>query len=330
MPYSQQISERALETLALRRLRSAELADRRREELFSCVPGLRELENEMVSLGAEAAKLSLAGGEEEQLKAVKTKLGETRSKQRALLKNCGLEEDALESEPFCPLCRDTGYLEGGAVCSCLKKLMSSLALAELNRLSPLELSSFERFSLDYYSDAARPPRSISARENAARVLAACKRFAASFPEVSRDLLLMGDAGLGKTHLALSIARETLGRGCDVLYCSAAGVFKKIEAEHFELPRSAETLERLKTCELLVLDDLGAEFNGPFVSSALYDLINTRLNARRHTVYTSNLTEEREITRRYGEKISSRLVGCCTVLPLFGEDIRKQQNRAQDR
>ena len=79
----------------------------------------------------------------------------------------------------------------------------------------------------------------------------------------------------------------------------------------------------------MLDDLGAEFNGPFVTSALYDIINTRIIERRSTIYTSNIVEESDFMRRYGEKISSRLLGCCAILPFWGEDIRKLKAAQSD-
>ncbi len=319
MAYTPEITARAADILASRRLAAATRAEQRREELFASVPALRELENEITALGVMAAKEALAGGSD--TASLTESIAQKKKAQLALLVECGFEANALEVEYTCKKCRDSGYLADGSPCECQKRLLSSLALGVINRSSPLELSSFDKFSLEWYCDEARPPRKVSARKNAERVLNVCRRFADEFPAVPRDLLLMGDAGLGKTHLALAVANETLRRGFDVVYCSAAGIFKQIETEYFELGRASDTIARLKSCELLVLDDLGAEFNGPFVVSALYDLVNTRLIARRRTIYTSNLTDDKSITRRYGDKISSRLIGCCAVLPLFGDDIR---------
>lgn len=319
MAYTTEITSRAADILSSRRLAAAARAEKCRDELFSSIPALRELEYEISALGVAAAKEALAGGSD--INSLSESISQKKQAQRALLVECGFDAKALDVEHFCEKCRDSGYLADGSLCECHKKLLSSLALGVINRSSPLELSSFDNYSLEWYLSEAKPPRKVSARKNAERVLTACRRFADDFPNVPRDLLLMGDAGLGKTHLALAVANETLRRGFDVVYCSAAGIFKQIETEYFEQGRTSDTIERLKSCELLVLDDLGAEFNGPFVVSALYDLVNTRLIARRRTIYTSNLTDDKSITRRYGDKISSRLIGCCTVLPLFGDDIR---------
>ena len=121
------------------------------------------------------------------------------------------------------------------------------------------------------------------------------------------------------------ARCVLQKGYNAVYCSAASIFKRVEYEHFNLNHETSTLESLKACDLLVLDDLGAEFNSPFVTSTLYDVVNSRISERRSTILTTNYIDEDALARRYGEKISSRLIGCCTVLPFFGEDIRILRN-----
>ncbi|MEG1017917.1 MAG: ATP-binding protein, partial [Oscillospiraceae bacterium] len=140
-----------------------------------------------------------------------------------------------------------------------------------------------------------------------------------------NLLFAGDAGLGKTHLALSIAREVLKKGRDVIYCSAPGIFRQIEREQFEGSHDTTTIDSLKHCELLVLDDLGAEFVNAFVASALYDIVNTRICEASPTVFTTNIIDDARLSARYGEKVSSRLIGCCHVCALFGEDIRLLKN-----
>ena len=74
------------------------------------------------------------------------------------------------------------------------------------------------------------------------------------------------------------------------------------------------------CDLLILDDLGSELSTPFVQSALYTLINTRLTADKRTVISSNLTMD-QVRARYTPQIASRLEGEYRVLPFYGEDIR---------
>ena len=81
------------------------------------------------------------------------------------------------------------------------------------------------------------------------------------------------------------------------------------------------------CDLLIVDDLGTEMTTAFVQSALYQLLNDRLMAKRPTIINTNLTTE-EIGQRYSPQIRSRLEGEFEVLPFFGEDIRRQKRRQQ--
>ncbi|MEG0752009.1 MAG: ATP-binding protein [Oscillospiraceae bacterium] len=327
MAYSEQARMQASDILQERRRKFAERTERRRAELFASIPGLRERETQINEFGIASLRLSLSGSSTDN-DNLNLKISDLRESQRELLRECGVDENALDPSFFCVKCCDSGVDSDGNLCECVKALLCRASLDEINRVSPLELSSFETFSLDYYAEAFDPEYGVSPRDNAKRNLNACVAFARAFPRVSKNLLMLGDAGLGKTHLALSIANEVLHHGFDVVYCSSASVLKQIEAEHFERGRANSTLDSLKRCELLVLDDLGAEFNGPFVVSALYDLINTRLIEKRPTVYTTNLLDSSSLTRRYGEKICSRLVGCCTVLPFFGDDIRIIKNNRE--
>jgi DNA replication protein DnaC len=137
---------------------------------------------------------------------------------------------------------------------------------------------------------------------------------------------MGSAGLGKTHLALSIADVLLMKKHDVVYCSCSNIFGKIDEERADYSRHSSTLERLKDCTLLVLDDLGSEYINNNVRSLIYDILNSRLSSGSSTIVTTNFVEEKQLMAVYGEKISSRLIGEYEILPFFGEDIRKKQSK----
>ena len=67
----------------------------------------------------------------------------------------------------------------------------------------------------------------------AEVLADLRDYAADFSPATREsLLLVGNAGLGKTHAALAIAGEMLRQNYDVIYVSCPDFFGKLEALHF--------------------------------------------------------------------------------------------------
>ena len=178
--------------------------------------------------------------------------------------------------------------------------------------------------MNKYTESFYPEYGMSPRENMEYVLERCHSFVNSFPN-RKNILMMGSAGLGKTHLALSIADSLLNKKYDVIYCSCSNIFGKIDEERSDFSRHSDTLERLRTCSLLVLDDLGSEYINNSVRSLLYDIINTRMSSGLSTIVTTNLTEEKQIMSIYGEKISSRLIGNYEILPFFGDDIRKIDN-----
>ena len=82
---------------------------------------------------------------------------------------------------------------------------------------------------------------------------------------------------------------------------------------------------LRACDLLIIDDLGTERPGQFVTAALYGLLNDRLLAGKPMVISTNLNVE-EMNRRYSPQIASRLHGSFQRLTFVGEDIRVLKGR----
>ena len=83
-------------------------------------------------------------------------------------------------------------------------------------------------------------------------------------------------------------------------------------------------EKFESCDLLIIDDLGTEMPGQFVTAALYGLLNQRLMEGKAMIITTNLTVE-ETAQRYSPQIASRLQGEFSRLPFLGNDIRVLKN-----
>ena len=152
-----------------------------------------------------------------------------------------------------------------------------------------------------------------------------KQYAEDFsPTENESLMLIGNAGLGKTHAALAIAGLVLEQGHDVIYVSSPDFFGKIEASRFDPSGDADTLLRTaSTADLLILDDLGTEFVTPYFITVFYSLLNNRLGAGLPTIITTNITDGALLEKRYTEKISSRL-SAFIPFRFLGEDIRPQK------
>jgi DNA replication protein DnaC len=83
------------------------------------------------------------------------------------------------------------------------------------------------------------------------------------------------------------------------------------------------MDRLTAVDLLHLDDLGAENSSDWVLEQLYSIVNARYEAEQAIVATTNLMPD-ELSERLGARTVSRLVEICgDLLPLFGEDKRRE-------
>ena len=300
----------------------------RRDRLYQAEPRLKEIEQQLRGTMSRLISSALRRGTDP-LPAVRVLRDENLGLQQEraqLLRGMGYPADYLEEKPACPLCGDTGYHDG-QVCRCLREYYKRAQLTELSRLLDMGSQSFETFSFDWYSEE-RGERKRSPRENMERVFDICQDYARHFSPAADNLLLTGQPGLGKTFLSASIARVVSERGFSVVYDTAEHIFSQMEEEKFrpdESPAACEDAERYRTCDLLIVDDLGTEMVTSFVQSALYQLVNGRLLAEKKTVINTNLAPQ-QLGERYSPQVQSRLEGEYRVLPFFGEDIRKLRRR----
>ncbi len=321
----EEMYRRARGIVASRRQRAVTAAQETLRRAERDCPALVELRRRQAAAGLEAARLAAAGAERAEVDAALAEAARADSERAALLEADPALAARLAPAYTCPVCEDTGRADG-AVCECVHALVRELRRGQINASSPLGLCSFDTFSLEKYPETLVPELGLTARAHMAQVLEYCQYYAAHFsPESSPSLYLFGGAGLGKTHLALSIANAVLERNRDVMYVSAQNAFGAAERERFS-DADGDTMAALQSAELLILDDLGTEYISPYVSSCLYSLINTRVCRRLPTIYTSNIVSDADLQRRYTEKIVSRLLGSCETLCFCGEDVRLQSVR----
>lgn len=83
------------------------------------------------------------------------------------------------------------------------------------------------------------------------------------------------------------------------------------------------MREILSCDLLILDDLGAEFATAYSQSVLYQVINDRMTEGRATIISTNL-DLPALSKAYNERILSRLIGGYTMLGFVGRDIRQQK------
>ena len=138
--------------------------------------------------------------------------------------------------------------------------------------------------------------------------------------------MLGKTGLGKTHLSLAVVNRLLDRGFNVYYDSAQGILDRLEKDHFNRNYQDDELqEDLYKSDLLVIDDLGTEMVTSFTLSALYQLVNERINDGLPTLFSTNLTPA-ELEAIYSQRLTSRILGTCDILQFYGKDVRQQKAR----
>ena len=324
MAYSSEVIRRARARLAEAR------EDRERENrehlriAYEQAPRLREIDRQLRLTMAQAAQAVFAGGAAEQLMAQAKADNQELQREREWILDTTFEEGFLDETPICPTCSGTGYV-GSSMCECLLELCRQEQKKELTFLSAGR-ESFDQFRLDYYPDRVDPRMGVSPRIIMEKSFQTCKRYAYDFNMKSGNLLFSGNTGLGKTFLSACIARTVADRGYSVVYESAGHLFQTLEKARFEAnEENRAAAAKYAGCDLLIVDDLGTELPGQFVTAALYSLVNDRLLEGRPTIISTNLTEE-DLVRRYNPQIASRLRGSYKRVAFVGEDIRLLKNR----
>ena len=314
-----ELYQAALRTVSARRQRAKAAAQDARAQAEAAVPGLRAAEDALRACGVRCALAGARGAGRAEAAAA---LAEARQKRDALLAASGRSPRALEPKFTCPLCQDTGVAQG-KTCQCVRREMQRLRREEIEAMSSLSVTRFDTMKLDYYPNTRDPQTGRSVRQYMAELLADLQDYAAAFDLDSENLMFTGNAGLGKTHAALAVAGAALDKGYDVIYISSPDFFGRVETLHFGSDPGGEKETLLETAagaDLLILDDLGTEFNSSFVISTLYSLLNDRLGRRRPTILTTNITDGTLLEKLYTEKVASR-ISAFVPYRFLGEDIR---------
>ncbi len=328
---------RAKTRLDAQRAEREERLNRRREEIYTKLPRVGEIDAALRATMFTTIGIALSKhtDTESAIDAVRRENLSLQDERRQILLRAGYPEDYLSDEPVCPRCRDTGY-DGTRICDCLMALYRQEQQTELSEFLKMGEDTFENFDLTYYDDTADPATGLSERNLMAMIYQGCKSFVARFGSGSAiNILMTGGPGLGKTFLSTCIARAVLDKGYSVVYDTASSVFSKYEEVRFgrgdDAASARSDVRRLENCDLLILDDLGTELVTSYVVSALYTLINTRLTAKKQTIISTNLSVD-DIGERYSAPILSRIRGDYEEMRFVGTDIRelKKARRAQIR
>ena len=246
------------------------------------------------------------------------------------------------SADVCPLCEGTGWKSVSigserrvTRCDCRRQARTQTLLAAARipkRYEHCELSNFE---FDGPRQQLFPAR-----------MAACK-FAEEYPMEGTGLLLVGNIGVGKTHLAVGIIKElVLSKGIACLFYDYRELLKQIQNSYNDSVKATEldVLRPVFETEVLVLDELGAVKPTEWVWDTVSLILNTRYNDKCTTIITTNFADDasqdgygnpssefaraQRATRRetlgdrIGERMRSRLHEMCRIIKMDGSDFRQ--------
>lgn len=295
----------------------------RTEEVYKAIPGLKEIDDEVVSCSIHSAKLLLMGNDTA-LSDLKVITDAASGKRASLLVRHGYPEDYLQPRFHCPDCKDTGYIVYEK-CHCFKQAIVDIVYSQSNIKTAIVRENFNSFSYDYYSDdIVETSTRLTPRQNIKRVVEVCNQYIDSFDKEFQNLLLYGNTGVGKTFIANCIAKELLDRSHTVIYLTAFQFFDILEKNKFskgeESFESQNQFDYILDCDLLIVDDLGTELNNTFVTAQLYLCINERYLRRKSTIISTNLSLD-NINTSYSERVFSRIASNYILLKIIGEDIR---------
>ena len=291
----------------------------RKKEIEKLYPEISDIDNEIQKLSLKMSLSILRSSKaNETLADYKDKITNLRAKKYELLVSKGYPQDYLTLHYRCNKCKDTGFI-GQKKCSCYKDKLIQIYYKDSHLEDILKEKNFDSFNLNLFSPHKIGDEKYSPRKNMENILQyTVKDYLPNFKNINTNLLFYGDPGSGKSFLSYCIAKELLDSGNLVVYKTADEVISDLKDIKFNNNYRLE--EFLIDCDLLIIDDLGAEQKNEFALTELFNLLNKKLLKNKKMLISTNLSLP-TICQIYSERFSSRLLGEFKLFKFYSEDIR---------
>lgn len=282
--------------------------DRFVEALYQKLPELKEVDEQIRSVGLSFVRATVKGNRNEG-EGFAQEIEALSERQKELLASMGLDESVYDPKWDCPRCEDKGFIQPNVLCSCRAQKKANHLLKASRMPDKLQKMTFANFSADPYKDPKDMAKKIKRCQNFASELIAGTDMG--------NLVLRGDVGRGKTHLAAAIANELLQSGKTVLYGSAEALMDLMRSLKYDeaiKEKQNEMLALFYTSSLLVIDDLGSENLTDFVVNQWQIIIEERNLRNKSWIITTNLMPT-EIDSKYGKRLSDRIFEKASIFKL---------------
>ncbi len=318
MKFSEVIYQKAEYILKQRREQAQNLANMRRKEFSQKYPELKMIEDQMKNAALEVIRGVGANSGDVDVSLIAKKSLEAQKARKELIIAAGYPEDYLEIPYTCRKCKDSGIVDG-KLCECHLTILQQLSVNELSCSPVLARSTFDTFDINYYTDIKDRALGYSPREYMRGCYEMLKAYSENFNPQTNSFFFCGGTGLGKTHLALAVLNKVSENGFSVYYNTVSKIVKQMKNENFGRA-DTDIEEEIATADLVIIDDLGAEFASEFGNAAINELIGDAILSGKAMIIISNLSVG-ELEARYGQRLTSRL-NSFEVLEFTGEDVRQ--------
>ena len=297
----------------------------RKEKVYKKIPAIRRIDEDIFKAGLSLSKY-IIGNPDKYMEAVedaRKTIEKLKMEKAYLLTESNIPVDYMDIKYDCNTCKDTGYLDNGNQCNCLKQALVSRSYKMSNIENSLEVENFKTFNINIFTDEPFGNETMTPRQNMQDIVSIAEGFISNFNENNGDnLLFYGTTGLGKTFLCSCIAKSLLDKNKIVIYQTAFTILEIIEGHRFKRDTRSNDYEynSLFSADLLIIDDLGTEVANTFTNAEIFNIVNTRIIGGKKTIISTNLTPK-EISETYTDRIFSRILDKFIPLKFYGPDLR---------
>ena len=328
---SNQVLKELLKEYEKKRFNAISSYEHKKDLFYKSNPELNKINSELSNYAIQISKVTLENNKSE-INKLKKEFEELKKKKEKILDNLNLPKDFFAPIFDCKQCNDTGYIydekNKSVLCNCIKQKLFNIKYNSSN-IGDLKKENFSTFDSSLYSTETNREKfkaTISPRANIENIKKIAEKFIENFdnPE-EKNLLFIGNTGLGKTFLSNCIASELLKKDKTVLYQSSSSMLDSILDYKFGKADCSDNIyNNILNVDLLIIDDLGTENINSLKFAELFNIINSRLlnqnNKITKTIISTNLSID-NLFKNYDERIVSRLVGYYNICRFFGDDIR---------